>query len=79
MESVKEKFVTTIKQWFPDADLETDPQIVDSLKVRLTVRVYVAELDKQRRTNPIIIHVSEHVISDLSNLKAEKLKRAFQA
>jgi hypothetical protein len=79
MENVKERFVATIKQWFPDADLQTDPKTVDSLKVRLTERVYVAELDKQRRTNPIIIHVSEHVLSDLSHLTAEQLKRAFQA
>ncbi len=79
MQSVKEQFVATIKQWFPYADLQTDPHSVDSLKVRLTERVYVAELDKQRRTNPIIIHVSEHVLSDLSHLTAEHLKRAFQA
>jgi hypothetical protein len=79
MESVKEQFVATIRQWFPNADLETDPQTVDALKVRLTERVYVPELDKQRRTNPIIIHVSEHVHSDLSHLTGEQLKRAFQA
>lgn len=79
MESVKEQFVATIKQWFPDANLQTDPHAVHSLKVRLTERVYVAELDKERRTNPIIIHVSEHVLSDFSYLTAEQLKHAFQA
>lgn len=78
MEAVKEQLVEVIRHWFPEADLQTDPQAGRALKVRLTERVFVAELDKERRTNPIIIHASEDVLSDLSHLTDEQLSRAFQ-
>ena len=79
MEAVKEQLVAVIREWFPDADLQTDPQAGDAFKARLTKSVFVAELDKERRTNPIIIHASEDVLSDLSHLTLEQRARAFQA
>lgn len=79
MESVKQQFVATIGHWFPEADLQTDPEAGRALKVRLTERVFVAELDKERRTNPIIVHASQDVLSDLSHLTDVQLSRAFQS
>jgi hypothetical protein len=79
LKAVKEQLVEVIRQWFPDEDLQTDPQAGNAFKARLTKSVFVAELDKERRTNPIIIHASEDVLSDLSHLTLEQRARAFQA
>lgn len=58
MVTMKKQFLSAIDEWFPSLEIPTDPDQGGSLRVRLSVRVYVEELAKERRKNPIIINSS---------------------
>jgi hypothetical protein len=78
MTSVKQQFLAAIADWFPKMEITTDPDQGTSLRVRLSERVYVEELGKERRRNPIIIEATEDVLSDLSHMNEQHRKQAFQ-
>ncbi len=78
MATVKEQFLSAIDEWFPALELETDPDQGASLRVRLSERVFVEELGKERRKNPIIINASEDVLSDLSHMDEPQRNKALK-
>lgn len=78
MSAVNEHFIASAKEWFPQAHIETDPNAGTDLKIRLTETVYVEELGKERKTNPIIINASEDVLSDLSHMDDVQRHKALK-
>jgi hypothetical protein len=78
MATVKEQFLSAIDEWFPASDIATDPDQGAALRVRLSERVFVEELGKDRRKNPIIINASEDVLSDLSHMDEQQRNKALK-
>lgn len=78
MATVKEQLLLAIGESFTTSNIATDPDQGAALRIRLSERVFVEELGKERRKNPIIIYASEDVLSDLSNMDEQQRNKALK-
>ena len=73
IELARDGLIQAVEEIFPDAEILIDPVLSDDLRIRIVNTLYSPTLDKNRRTNPIMVTFGADLIDDYSHLSsAEK-------